>query len=545
MPADKLRRIFLHLMATLLFPGRHLLTTAFQEQYVRALLGLHVCDALGANDVRNTVPPGQIDRVVFAITSANQEHSRYNPLAFATRAIGVDRFARGVVTGAYTSGIYGVPDYGHTDHFAEHLLKEVRDASEGREVLTPENCVVLCSTDSVIELFSQLGFSVLTAERASGAATPIELVRRIVDVGEGWLTDTALFSDLSAATTSILYDFPEIVTRIVRMYSDPLLTESGALTESRNYNIYARGMDEITTLKYADIGAAIRPGRIVDEGCADGALLVEVAKHFPDSDLYGVDIAAEFAARFQERQRCGDFRGNYTHFFQRNLMEPIFDPGSIDTTICNSTLHEIWSYNDQEKSVREYLALKFAQLRRGARLVVRDVVAPDNPDEQIVLECRRDDGVGADTFSPLAAIKAEEIASLCTDSRFHLFLRDFLAERANRGYHRETRSLVMHLPDGEYRLPMWLAAEFLSKMDYCDNWRAEMNEEFCVWPYRQWKAALSDAGFRVVESPTESRRYTNEWLAKNRFARRALVRDTQTGNVLPWPATHMVLVAER
>jgi hypothetical protein len=33
-------------------------------------------------------------------------------------------------------------------------------------------------------------------------------------------------------------------------------------------------MNEIIRLKYLDIQKAIRSGRIVDEGCADGALLV-------------------------------------------------------------------------------------------------------------------------------------------------------------------------------------------------------------------------------------------------------------------------------
>jgi trans-aconitate methyltransferase len=55
-------------------------------------------------------------------------------------------------------------------------------------------------------------------------------------------------------------------------------------------------MNEILRLKYLDIRDAIRPGRIADEGCADGGLLAEIAQDFPDSDLYGIDLSAEFAA---------------------------------------------------------------------------------------------------------------------------------------------------------------------------------------------------------------------------------------------------------
>ena len=78
----------------------------------------------------------------------------------------------------------------------------------------------------------------------------------------------------------------------------------------------------------------------MDEGCADGALLAEVSRDFPDSDVFGIDLSSEFAGRFHERQRAGEFGGAYVHFFHRNLFDRIFEPGSIDTTICNSTLHE-------------------------------------------------------------------------------------------------------------------------------------------------------------------------------------------------------------
>jgi SAM-dependent methyltransferase len=132
-------------------------------------------------------------------------------------------------------------------------------------------------------------------------------------------------------------------------------------------------MNEIIRLKYLDIRNGIRSGRIVDEGCADGALLAEISRDFPDSDLFGIDLSAEFASRFHERQRAGEFGGAYVHFFHRNLLDRIFEPESIDTTICNSTLHELWSYAEQEKTVRAYLAEKFRQLRPGGRLIIRDV----------------------------------------------------------------------------------------------------------------------------------------------------------------------------
>ena len=85
-------------------------------------------------------------------------------------------------------------------------------------------------------------------------------------------------------------------------------------------------------LKYLDIRDGIKPGRVVDEGCAHGALLAEISRDFPDSDLFGIDLSSEFAGRFHERQRAGEFGGAYVHFFHRNLFDRIFEPDSIDTT---------------------------------------------------------------------------------------------------------------------------------------------------------------------------------------------------------------------
>ncbi len=116
--------------------------------------------------------------------------------------------------------------------------------------------------------------------------------------------------------------------------------------------------EAIVDLKYSDIKSYILPGRIVDEGCADGALLTRIADDFPDSDLIGIEITGELISRCLERQRAGEFGEAFVHFHQRNLISPIFEAGTIHTTICNSTLHELWSYNHRDVTVLAYLRQK-------------------------------------------------------------------------------------------------------------------------------------------------------------------------------------------
>ncbi len=540
-------------MNYLLFPGRHLVNTKFQAQYLKDVLG-NQCMSLPGFIAGKALPAGPPDEVIFAITSSNQENSRFNPIPFHIRAVGVDRFARQLQNEvAFRYRILGIPHYGHTENFASFTLKEIAAQTEQTVDLKPENGLVLCSTPEVSGLYQKLGFSLLPAEIGQPdprSATPIEVIREIGERGETWPGGALVKDQLAPSHASLFQDFPEVPKRIARLYQDPLTNQDGALTDTRNYSSYARGMNEIIRLKYLDIQHAIRPGRIVDEGCADGALLAEVSRDFPDSDLFGIDLSAEFAGRFGERQRAGEFGGAYVHFFHRNLQDHIFAPDSIDTTICNSTLHEIWSYADQEKTVRKYLTEKLRQLRPGGRLIIRDVVGPEKGEELAFLYCHDDDGdeLSDDHWKPLANRSPEWLRGLSTRSRFFVFAHDFLAwRRGNKKAEFKFQAVERTYQPG-FLLSLRSASEFLSKKDYVDNWRSEMNEEFCFWGFTHWKQVLSEIGFQVLENPNQaehgSRVYTNPWIVKHRYEGHVQLFSVG-GASLVWPPTNMVLVAEK
>src|SRR5687767_12742718 len=125
-------------MATLLFPGRHIVNTRFQEEYLLAHLQRPVEGLALLTSAGGARPAGVLDQVVFAVTSANQCHSRYNPVPIEVRAVGVDRFARRLkdcLSVRYR--IVPVPHFHPSPRFAEFVLKEIDEASEGRLELTP------------------------------------------------------------------------------------------------------------------------------------------------------------------------------------------------------------------------------------------------------------------------------------------------------------------------------------------------------------------------------------------------------------------------
>ncbi|MFW6096471.1 MAG: hypothetical protein ACOC9Z_00255 [Chloroflexota bacterium] len=233
--------------------------------------------------LREELPPASepIDKIVFAITSSNQQHSRYNPIPFHVRAIGVDRFARSLESAfAFDYRIVGIPHYGPTPRFAELMLKEIAEQSEGDLQLTPDNCVVLSSTPGVFEQFREIGFSILPAEYGTGAPValrPGAIMEKVVEAGAGWPNSPEVREHLHPSTLDLWRDFPDVPRRVQRLWRDPLLNEQGSLTKTRDYASYAFGMgnNEIVEVKYGDIRTAIVPGKIVDEGCAGGVRFLE------------------------------------------------------------------------------------------------------------------------------------------------------------------------------------------------------------------------------------------------------------------------------
>ncbi|MEB3224103.1 MAG: methyltransferase domain-containing protein [Candidatus Sericytochromatia bacterium] len=546
-------------MTTLLFPGRHLVNTRFQEACLLAVLGRPLA---GLPTLGGPAPGGAVTDVVFAVTSANQSHSRYNPLPFHARALGVDRFGRQLREAlGVRYRIVGVPHFDPTERFCAHILKAIAEETEDDLTLSPTDTVVVCSTPGLIEEWAELGFCVLPAEFAGPdlpplAERPIDLVKRLAEFGDGWSQDPGLRQALAPAWLSLFLDFPELPRRITRLYRDPLLTDSGSLTETRDYGTYARAMDSIIDLKFQEIRPGLTPGKIVDEGCADGGLLARIARDHPDSDLIGIDIAAEFIARAHERMRAGEFGGTFVHFHQRNLLTPIFRPGSIDTTICNSTLHELWSYGEGRSTVEAYLAEKFRQTRAGGTLVIRDVVGFAERDREVWMVCDEADGSNEEPLRDVSGAQAlaTYLEGLSTRARFLRFARDFQAAlRAQGRRGDETRVRYEEATVGgrpAFRLRFQDGVEFMTKMTYVDNWDSEMNESFAFWGFDEWKEALHRAGFHVVESSVEptlgSRAYLNAWRVANDFKDRVrFFADAQGEQPLPLPPTNMILIGRK
>ena len=89
------------------------------------------------------------------------------------------------------------------------------------------------------------------------AAPPNTIIEELAKTKD--YDQNSTYSLLSNATRTLWSDMPEIPAHIFRLWNEPLLTESGSLTETRDYSTYAVGMShsEIMDVKFNDIRGGV------------------------------------------------------------------------------------------------------------------------------------------------------------------------------------------------------------------------------------------------------------------------------------------------
>jgi len=551
---------------TLLVPGRHHLLTAFQASYLFRFCNGGVD---GEMDMDGRPLEGRIDRVVFAVTSADHSLTRRNPLPFSARAMALHELGASLGIDLL---VYGIPEAGNRGDFAEYAIKTIFHESEGTISLTPEDCVVACATD-VAELYRKAGFRVWGAEKSlqSPCALPWELLVKVA-ADPNWRKDRTIASEMHPVSYRMLtrYGFDRMLARVM---SDPLLGADGDITSTRDYGSYVRQMDQNIEQKWQDTEAFIRPGRIGDIGCAVGSWIAKASHdpRFVNSDFYGIEITMALHDICVQRRHNGEFGTPNVWFAQRNAVEgTVFKPESMTTIHTSSLTHEIESYAGRDALMR-FIGNRLRELESGGVWINRDVVGPERPETRIVLELSAADGATPDAdelvrererLRGTGAALGDWLATLSTYARFLVFARDF---RKHEGYALAWEEALGPrdavgsqnanvAPDGNgalgasgnatrrlARLALGDAMEFLSKKDYTDNWESEMHETFCFWSFSRWKENLEEAGFSVS---ARSRAVTNEWIVNNRWLGKARLLD-ETGNPLPWPPTNAILIAEK
>src|SRR5262245_46636940 len=485
----------------LLLPGRHHLLTNHQLEFLTLV-------------TQGTLAPRPIETLVWAITSANHDNTRRNPLPGHRREAAIEEFAALLEVPSY---VYQLDDVGHSERFADYILKKVEVDSHGRFRLTPADALVATGTPEVAGQFERLGFTVVPVEGSLEGEPPApwQVLEELVEAGlagQSWASHPTFLTRVSRASRRLLlkYGYDRLITDLHRR---PLGTEDGDLTATRDYNVYARAFDEGAERKYALIKDHVRAGRIVDIGCCTGSLIGQLTRdeRLRESDFYGIELARPLYVECRHRKAQGAFASDHVFFYQANVAErAIFPAGSVDTFTTFSLTHELESYQGRA-TLERFIALLHQQLTMGGRWLNVDVVGPEDKEETVHLWLNQADGCtdsDADHDPEDRQSFRRYLGELSTLGRFLRFARDFRHDEGyNLAYELETAGgetyAVLRLRD---------ACEFLSKKDYLDNWRSEMHETFCFWNFADWCAAVAKAGLVVAPG---SRAFTNPWIVQN------------------------------
>ena len=522
--------------------------TRFQADYLRELAGD------GAT-------------VVWAVTSADHDNTRRNPVPYHRREAAIERFS---VLSGLRSVVVPVFDAAPTERFAEVTLKNIVVAT-GIE-LGVADTVVACSTPAVAALYKKLGFRIAAVEAdpafvaapasglgivarpgadlavgggaeaavavvavaeaaVSGVERPWDVLLRLAAGDEGW-------RELAHPATVDVFERYRLVESVRTVVNDPVVGDEGGLTPTRDYRTYVEAFADAAERKWAAVRKFVQPGRIVDIGCGAGSVL-ELADReaaLRESDLIGVEVARHLFAECVHKKAQGAFRNENVYFYRRNVLGgAIFPERSIDTTLTFALTHEIWSYGERRASLLRFARAIYDHTAPGGVWINSDVCGPDDPARPVVLRLDATDGenpgaVRRDLAELPSAEVAAYVAGLSSRARLDQFAVDFAFPFT-----------FEPVGDDRVRLPFGAAMDYLTRKDYADNWLSETQEQFCGLDFADWTALLTEVGFDL--DPV-SAAFRNDWLVENRLAPVASLADPD-GAPIDWPVTHLLFVARR
>jgi SAM-dependent methyltransferase len=510
----------------MLIPGRHHTLTRFQADWIKGCYRGYWKDNRG--------DPIFIDAnttFIFAVTSANHHTTRRNPISSQHRVSQIELFGKIEQLEVLVATLADVP---MNDRFATHVIDMVRVDLEID--LTPDNTLVAVST-AVGDQYRALGYRTGGLELdVPGTLLAWDLVTEAED--DNW----SLFASEAHPSSVDLWTRYGLVSKVRQIFNDNIVSgQDGSLTDTRLYGTYAQAFEESASRKWSQIREWVVPGRIVDVGCATGQLLVEAGKdeRLSQSDLVGIESDRWLHSQAVHRAEQGDFGNPNTVFYRRNILNgDTFLPKSVDTTITAALTHEIYSYGERDADLDKITKAIARHTRSGGVWINLDVCGPSDGDQIVLLELSTEDGMDTPAIEDIQSL-ASEIASArlkasSSWSRLLQFKQDWS------GLSKLPWSGVI-IRKGIVRTTLKDAMEFMLHKDYTENWLSELHESFTYRDWETWVSEVNRAGFEVAPG---SGTYLNEWIVANRFDNVGKL-TTEDGHTLPWPATHMCLVAQQ
>ena len=504
-------------------PGRHHAMTRFQAQWIEGCKKGQWTDSQG-----ETVLTDDDTIWIFPVTSANHHTTRRNPIPLERRVAQVELFAYAEKLRAL---IVPIPDVSESSRFASHVLSAIHAATGIAP--TPKDTLVAVSTP-VGDLYRELGFHIGGIENDGPEGTATAWDAALAGAGG----DTHAFRNLAHPASVDVWGRYELGELVASVFADAVVSgEDGGLTITRSYATYAASFETSAARKWEQIKGWVRPGRIVDVGCASGQLLAEAGKDFPTSDMIGVETDRWLHAEAVHRAEQGAFPNPNTSFYRRNILAgEVFTPGSVDTTITIALTHEVFSYGQRDKDLTALMDTILKHTRVGGVWINLDVAGPKDPGRIVHLRVPTNDGenLGSPDLDSLTGPQVKEHLEKASTFARLLAFADGYPKLSGQEFK------LNILEPGLVSITLGSAMEFLLHKDYPDNWQSELHETFTYRNWEQWEKDLDAKGWQALPG---SGGFLNEWIAKNRLDPVAELLDPATGERIPWPDTHVLFAA--
>lgn len=334
-------------------------------------------------------------------------------------------------------------------------------------------------------------------------------------------TDTCFFGFVFSPAAEKLIDFcveaekSPLYERAVLMLMDLFGLRRDAYDRFHNEDEYLESMNSSADDKKVLL-SYIAGSRVLDIGPGGGVLLDLIEQELPDKEAIGVDISENVVEALERRRRLENRNWRVLKGDALNLTDTI-EPGSIDTVVFSSILHELYSYipfNGKKfnlETVRAALQSAFDLISVGGRILIRDGIMTEPAEQTRIL-----------TFSePEALEKLERYAA------------DFAG--------REIRFEA--IGPSEVRMPVNDAMEFLYTYTWGEEaYVHEVQEQFGYMTPSQYEACIAEL-FGDRAKIMVSRHFLQEGYTLA-LQERVKVTD-DAGKELPLPDSTCLIVIEK
>ncbi|MBW7453834.1 class I SAM-dependent methyltransferase, partial [Paenibacillus sepulcri] len=217
------------------------------------------------------------------------------------------------------------------------------------------------------------------------------------------IPDTVFFEFVFSPAAGKLIEFcveaekSAIYEQAVLLLFDLFGLRRDAYDRFHNEDVYLSDMNRTAGYKSVILEDIVGE-RLLDIGPGGGVLLDLIEERLPDVKPVGIDISTNVVEALNRKKQLESRRWEVMQGDALNLKEYV-EPGTIDTVIFSSILHELYSYipmggrKFNRDTIAAALRSAFDVLSEGGRIIIRDGIMTEPAEQKRIIRFLREDGM--------------------------------------------------------------------------------------------------------------------------------------------------------